>query len=121
MLSLNLHRRHLSSGERSAVALRMLPRLEAEAKKRKAHGATAPSRTLTQKVEETSGSGRSEREATTQAARLTGTNRQYVHDAKKLAEQALQMLERVERVEVTIPQAKRELGWEKPKEGSPRP
>jgi hypothetical protein len=45
---------------------------------------------------------------------LTQTNPRHVSDAKKLSEEAPEMLERVERGEATIPQAKRELGWSKP-------
>jgi hypothetical protein len=45
---------------------------------------------------------------------LTQTNPRHFSDAKKLSEEASEMLERVERGEATIPQAKRELGWSKP-------
>lgn len=111
VLSLNLHRRHLSSGQRSAIANRMLPHLEAEAKKRQGNRAKETSVNDLTQVEK-----REPERATAQAAKLTGTNRQYVQDAKKLADQAPEMLNRVERGEVTIPQAKRELGWTKPPE-----
>lgn len=123
VLSLNLHRRHLSSGQRSVIAERMLPHLKAEAKKRQGYRADLTSGKELPNVEagdtapdsrQTIAQGHDEGKAVAQAAKLTGTNRQYVQDARKLAEEAPEMLERVERGEVTIPQAKRELGWSKP-------
>ena len=41
-----------------------------------------------------------------QAAQLVGTNRQYVSDAKRLRDEAPELLERVRSGELTIPQAK---------------
>lgn len=57
VISLNLKRRHLTSAQKAAVAVDMLPMLEAEAKERQRnHGGTAPgkSKTLPQKIEEVS-------------------------------------------------------------------
>lgn len=48
-------------------------------------------------------------EATEQAAKLVGTNRQYVTDAKKLVEQAPELAAKVRAGELSIAQAKREV------------
>jgi hypothetical protein len=87
-------RRHLSSSQKAVVALDVLPHLEAEAAERMKAGKADP----TQKVVE----GRTQRESAAQAAKLVGTNRQYVADAKKLAIEAPLKLEAVRSGEKTI-------------------
>jgi hypothetical protein len=42
VLSLNLKRRHLTSSQKAAVAVELLPHLEAEARDRRRYGGTAP-------------------------------------------------------------------------------
>jgi hypothetical protein len=72
VVSLNLHRRHLSSSQKGPIALEVEEWLAKEAKQRqKEHGKTAPGRkTLTQKVEQVS---RDDRLATAQAAAIVGS------------------------------------------------
>lgn len=90
VVSMNLHRRHLTSSRRAVVALEMLPMLEAEAKKRqRASGGNRKS--AHQKVDEPI----SQPQATQQAAKLAHTNRQYVSDAKKLQQEAPDLLTEV--------------------------
>ena len=101
VISMNLHRRHLTSSQRAAIALDVLPLLEEEARKRQAHGQTAPGKTLPQNLAEASG------EAREQAAILLNTNRQYVSDAKKLKQEAPEIFEQVRAGELSIPEAKR--------------
>lgn len=50
VLSLNLQRRHLTEGQKAALALDLLPHLEAQARERQAHGATAPGVTLVERI-----------------------------------------------------------------------
>jgi hypothetical protein len=111
VVSLNLHRLHLTSSQRAAVAAEMLPMLEQEAKERQRdHGGTAPGRkkkgeTLSQKVDGVMGAGK----AAEGAAKITGTNRQYVADAKRLKEKAPDLFERVKQGRLRIPQARVQL------------
>lgn len=115
VVSLNLQRRHLSSSQKATVAMDVLPMLEAEAEERlvrlgreaalKQHGR------VTQLIGEPIDEPRERHasEAVQQAAQMVGTNRQYVSDAKRLRDEAPELLERVRSGELTIPQAKTEL------------
>lgn len=105
VVSLNLQRRHLTSSQKATVAMDVLPMLEAEAKERQ--GARND---IHQLIDECSNEPR-ERipQALEQAAQMVGTNRQYVSDAKKLRDEAPELLERVRSGELTIPQAKTEM------------
>lgn len=49
---MNEKRRHMTTGQRAALAAEMMPMLKDEARKRQAHGETAPGRTLLEKVPE---------------------------------------------------------------------
>ena len=109
VVSLNLQRRHLTSSQKATVAVDVLPMLEAEAKERqRAAGEEFGRGKLTQLIEEAIDEPRkkSSSEATQQAAQMVGTNRQYVYDAKRLRDEAPELLERVRSGELTIPQAK---------------
>ena len=101
VVSLNLQRRHLTSSQKAVVAMDVLPMLEAEAKERQ--GARIDLETSVKKL--TDVEPRSTR-ASEQAAQMVGTNRQYVSDAKRLSDEAPELLERVRSGELTIPQAK---------------
>ena len=50
--SLNGERRHLTHAQKTIVALELLPEREAEARKRQAHGETAPGKTLSTQIPE---------------------------------------------------------------------
>jgi len=115
VVSLNLQRRHLSSSQKATVAMDVLPMLEAEAKERQRaagergnEGGRGNAKTLPQLIGEGFEEPREQHtnEAVQQAAQLVGTNRQYVSDAKRLRDEAPELLERVRSGELTIPQAK---------------
>ena len=102
IVSVNLHRRDLTPSQKAMAAAEFLPMLEAEAKKRMSDGGNK-SGVGRQKVADPSGG---DGKATTQAAKLTGTNRQYVSDAKAIKEKAPEIAAKVKSGELTLPQAR---------------
>ena len=103
VVSLNLHRRHLNSGQCAAIALdaeAMIAKEIAEQEQQRKRGET------TYEIFHKSLS--SSRDALQEAADLFGTNRHYVSDAKRLQQEAPDLLERVKAGEITMPTAIRE-------------
>lgn len=98
VVSLNLHRRHLSAEQRAAVAVRLLPMLEEEARARQiaagATGGRGNKKNLGQKFDQgfSVDTTRGPR-AAQEAAAMAGTNRQYVSDAKNIATKAPEVFE----------------------------
>jgi len=110
VVSLNLHRRHLTSSQRAVIALEVLPMLEKEAEARMVAGvAPDPTELFPQG------------ESREQAAEMFQTNSNYVQAAKTIKEQAPDLLESVKVGKITIPQAKRELVKRQRKDASPVP
>lgn len=117
--SANSERRHLSSSQKAALGLTMLPALEEEAAERKragqARGGKTGGRGRNSSPEEIPESYPDEEEdadtneARTQAAELVGTNPRYISDAKKLQDEAPELLEQVRTGEKSIPKAMNEL------------
>jgi len=104
VVSKNLHRRHLKSSQRAAIALDVLPMLEAQARKRQLAQLKQGNETpVPEKIPEREG------EAREQAAAMLGTNPRYVSDAKKLKDKAPDLLEEVRKGNLTIGKAKNEL------------
>lgn len=116
VVSLNLHRRHLSAGQRAMVAAEMLPLLEAEAKERqRASGGdrksknTRPSRSVQAILPEPIAPAEPRPQARDEAARAVNVAPRYVQDAKKVAEQAPDLAAKVKAGELTLPQARTEV------------
>jgi len=98
VVSLNLKRRHLNSGQLAVVALDIEKALAKDAEKRMLSGKALDP---VEKIQQ----GRS----ADRAATIVGSNQHYVSDAKKIAKEAPDLLEGVRSGDLTITDAKREL------------
>jgi hypothetical protein len=110
VVSLNLHRRHLDKGQLAAVAVEMLPLLEAEAKERQraSGGKKSGLQAVPQKVGEPPNGAKRNGEAAVQAAKIVGTNAQYVRDARKLKAESPENFEQVKAGKLKLGEAKRQ-------------
>ncbi len=110
VVSLNLHRRHLSASQRAALAVDVLPMLEAEARERmlSAQNNRAAMAIMPQQVK--TGAARDH------AAALFQTSGRYVSDAKRIQDEAPELMDDVRAGTLSIPYAMRKLGAQKAQE-----
>jgi ParB family chromosome partitioning protein len=105
ILSLNLHRRHLTSGQRAVLALEVEPFYAEENAKIYAKTVGRPKKDSNEKsVEKIPPIKEKSRD---QAARAVGTNGRYVSDAKRLKRDAPKVFEQVKLGEISIVDAKK--------------
>lgn len=107
VISLNIHRRHLTSGQRAAIAADVLPVLEAEARARQATSTGGAAPQLKEKIPE-AGTGQSR----DLAAGILRTNGRYVQEARNIQRDAPALFDAVRSGEMTIPQARRQMAAE---------
>ena len=111
IMSLNYHRRHLKPGQKAIIAAQAVDKFAGEAerikKERARQRAEAKKRGDPFQMERIDYA-----DARDLAARTAGVGRGYVHTAQKLLESkdAPDLAIKVQRGEITIPQARRELG-----------
>ena len=113
VISVNLHRRHLTKSEKAMAALDSLVMLEAEAKERQ--GARTDLDLVEIFPQGSKGKARD------QAGALLGISGRYVSEAKKIQEVAPDLADQVRQAELTIPQAKRKIVQRQREETPPLP
>jgi N6-adenosine-specific RNA methylase IME4 len=104
VISKNLKRRHLNGSQKAMIATEIKPALEEEARKRQAHGMTAPGKTLVEQIPEAS-DGR----ARDKAGEVIGISGRYVAEAEKIKQEAPEYVQPIMDGEMTITKAKREI------------
>lgn len=126
VVSSNLRRRDLNSGQRAAISLHFEPYLAMEAKERQRQSGGDRKSQEYRKEQEQEGSveqliaqgfssntkGQEDKRAPQSrdnAAKATGSNRQYVSDAKRLQQAEPALLEQVRTGEISMTQAMREF------------
>lgn len=98
VLSLNLHRRHLSAPQKAAVAAEALPHFEEEAKKRQIRKPES----VVEKIPPQNHLNKSR----DQAAAQVGVNPRYVSDAKRIKEASPETFEKLKSGEISMSEAK---------------
>lgn len=103
VLSLNLHRRHLTSGQKAVLALEVEPFYAEEAKERQLSTLKQNQTDVEKFPHRESEKGK----ARDKAAKATGTNGRYVSDVKRLKRDAPKVFEQIKSGELSVPEAKK--------------
>jgi ParB-like chromosome segregation protein Spo0J len=104
IVRLNVHRRHLTTGQKAMAATDLLPIYEVEAKARQAHGLTAPGQTLGAGLPQASTRAPRARD---RAAAALGTSGKAVAQAKRVTEKAPDLADKVRAGTVALDTAER--------------
>ena len=106
VVSKNLHRRHLTVGQRAALAIDLLPHLEQEAKERKAQAAGQPQGVKSHRPKTDEESGRSDEKT----AELVGVGRTTVAHTKTIQKRDPKVVNQMRAGELNVAQAARAVG-----------
>lgn len=105
VVSINLHRRHLTASQRAAIGFEIMPLLEEEAKKRRASGLKQNGSAVPEKIPE-----RDKGESREKAAAIVDVNPHYMSDLKKIQAEAPEKIEEIKAGTISIGAAKKALG-----------
>lgn len=109
VISANLHRRHLSAGQKAALAYKLKPMYAEAAKKRqREHGGTAPGKPKETLVANSPQVSEHERKSREQAAKAVGSSGRSVSDFEAIKKEAPDLAEKVENNEMTLNAATKE-------------
>ncbi|HZD60026.1 MAG TPA: ParB N-terminal domain-containing protein, partial [Anaerolineae bacterium] len=100
ILSLNLHRRHLTQSQKAVIALNTLPLLEEEAKRRMQAG-----KKIDPSEEMHEGTGK----ASEQAGKFLGVSSRYIEEAKRIQKTAPDLLDDIRDGKKTLTEVKKEV------------
>jgi hypothetical protein len=103
VLSVNLHRRHLTQSQKAAVATQSLPLFEKENEELRRQKISASRKGETVPILEPSQKSRDK------AAKVVGVSPAYVSDAKAIKEASPETFQKVLDGEMTIPEAKKSI------------
>jgi site-specific DNA-methyltransferase (adenine-specific) len=109
IIGINLARRHLDKGQKIALALEIEPHFAEEAKKRQAHGTTAPGKNASGKCPISVAPARD------QAAAAVGVSGKLVSAAKAIREADPVRFEKVKQGKLSVAKAKKEIKAEQDK------
>jgi N6-adenosine-specific RNA methylase IME4 len=112
VVSKNLHRRHLNSGQQAVIAIEateLVERLEREAKERQSVAGKCGIGNDKEQLRERIPEAANQTRPRDHLAQMFDTNPRYIQDAKKLQSEAPDLLADVRVGKKTLPKAKREL------------